>query len=155
MACHLESGKGIRELNVPSIAGLPRWYVSAELRKFRGNERGYHPKDPAGKLMQANTLDLDERSVAFLGRFVESLPPVKVRTTAKVSPSHHDAKVYRDRCARCHGKHTEGNRAERGPPLNRQPDWYLEKQMADFRDGKRVHDERIRTPLVTKQEVEM
>jgi cytochrome c553 len=26
---------GIREMNAPSIAGLPRWYVTDQLREFR------------------------------------------------------------------------------------------------------------------------
>ena len=33
--CHSASGMGIREMNAPSIAGLPRWYVTDQLREFR------------------------------------------------------------------------------------------------------------------------
>ena len=40
MACHLQTGLGIEAMNAPSIAGLPRWYVTDQLRKFRSDQRG-------------------------------------------------------------------------------------------------------------------
>ncbi len=74
MACHLQTGMGIKEMNAPSIAGLPRWYVTDQLRKFRRDQRGYHEDDASGHLMQLNAMALDEQSIAFVGRHIESLP---------------------------------------------------------------------------------
>ena len=38
-ACHLDSGHGLKDLNVASIAGLPRWYVTQQVRHFRDGRR--------------------------------------------------------------------------------------------------------------------
>jgi len=51
-ACHLDSGHGVKALNVASIAGLPRWYVSKQVRHFRDGKRGAHLEDIHGKLMR-------------------------------------------------------------------------------------------------------
>ncbi len=153
MACHLQSGMGIREMNAPSIAGLPRWYISDQLRKFRRDQRGFDDEDLAGKLMKANASALDERSIAFVGRHIESLPANQSRNTLDTPPSEEGEAVYQQRCLSCHGENLEGNRSERVPPLTRQQDWYFLRQMENFSSGKRVHFDGDELAL-SKQEVE-
>ena len=147
MACHLQTGMGIREMNAPSIAGLPRWYVADQLRKFRRDQRGYHDEDTSGHLMQVNAVALDERSIAFVGRFIENLEINRARNTAGIPVSNEGKSLYARNCARCHGETAEGNRSLRIPPLTRQQDWYLLKQMANFTDGKRIHHDELEEPL--------
>lgn len=140
-ACHLQDGMGIREMNAPSIAGLPRWYVTDQLRKFRRDERGFHEEDSSGHLMQANAAALAERDIAFLGKHVESLEKNPGRNTLGDEPSGEGRKLYQKNCATCHGDNAEGDRSQRTPPLTSQPDWYLLRQMENFREGRRVHSE--------------
>ena len=40
--CHGESGEGDQDLAAPAIAGLDRWYIKAQLRKFKKSQRGWH-----------------------------------------------------------------------------------------------------------------
>ena len=141
MACHLQSGMGIREMNAPSIAGLPRWYVTDQLRKFRRNQRGFHADDAPGHLMQANAAALDEKSIAFVGRHIESLKPNENRNTFAEKPTKASKSLYRKQCQDCHGEHGEGDRPNRVPPLTSQQDWYLLKQIENFQTGKRIHIE--------------
>ena len=141
MACHLTTGMGIRAMNAPSIAGLPRWYVSDQLRKFRRDQRGYHEEDESGHLMQANAAALDERSIAFVGRHIENLKANRNRNTLEAQVSRQSEELYKSECADCHGEQAEGKRSERIPPLTRQQDWYLLRQMENFKTGKRSHDE--------------
>ena len=86
MACHLQSGMGIKEMNAPSIAGLPRWYVTDQLRKFRRDQRGNHIEDAAGSLMQANALALTKNqshsSAGILSRSLQT----RVGTPYRKSP---------------------------------------------------------------------
>jgi cytochrome c oxidase subunit 2 len=139
MDCHLTTGMGIREMNAPSIAGLPRWYVTDQLRKFRREERGSHDEDPSGVLMQMKAMTLGERDLVFVGKYIESLVPNTKRNTLSLESSSVGERLYGANCIACHGEQGEGVRSERAPPLSRQPDWYLLKQMENFRSGKRDH----------------
>jgi len=141
MACHLQSGIGIREMNVLSIAGLPRWYVKDQLRKFRRYQRGYHADDAAGSLMKANALALDEKSITFVGRNIESLAPNEGRNPLSNELTKKSQSLYRTQCQECHGEDGEGNRSNRVPPLTSQQDWCLLKQIENFQTGKRIHFE--------------
>jgi len=122
MACHLLTGMGIREMNAPSIAGLPRWYVSDQLRKFRRDQRGFHKEDDSGHLMQMNAEALDERSIAFVGRHIENLNANLSRNTLENLPEDSGQKLYTKNCESCHGGAAEGNRSLRIPPLTFQQD---------------------------------
>ncbi len=137
--CHLTSGMGIREMNAPSIAGLPRWYVTDQLREFRREERGFDEGDYADNLMQIKAKTLNERDLAFVGRFIESMAPNANRSTLGLVAAPEGKKIYVTDCAECHGAEAGGGKRERAPPLNRQPDWYLLKQLTDFRAGTRQH----------------
>lgn len=151
MACHLQTGMGIREMNAPSIAGLPRWYVSDQLRKFRRDQRGFHEEDLSGHLMQVNAAALDERSIAFVGRFIENLEANSARNTTGLEVTDVGKQLYMSHCSSCHGKSAEGNRSKRNPPLYVQQDWYLLKQMTNFAEGKRIHHEEVDESLKTEE----
>ena len=69
-------------MNVASIAGLPRWYVTQQLRHFRDGKRGTHPEDKEGKMMQNMTQVLDDKKVAFWGSMF-SMKPLEKRKTLK------------------------------------------------------------------------
>ncbi|GAB5559527.1 MAG: hypothetical protein SynsKO_11740 [Synoicihabitans sp.] len=126
-------------MNAPSIAGLPRWYVTDQLREFRREQRGSDEGDYAGNLMQIKAKALNERDLAFVGRFIESMTPNAERATMGLTISPRGQRHYAAHCASCHGPEAEGGKRERAPPLNRQPDWYLLKQLTDFRTGTREH----------------
>ena len=43
MACHGPEGEGNATIPAPRLAGLPDWYVSAQLKRFRDGTRGSDP----------------------------------------------------------------------------------------------------------------
>ena len=141
IACHLQSGHGIQAMGAPSIAGLPRWYVTDQLRKFRRNERGFSDEDAQGNLMQTNAYALDERSIAFVGRYIESLERNQSRATQNDPSGPNGRLAYADACASCHGESGEGDRSQRAPPLVNQQDWYLLRQLDKFASQQRHHYE--------------
>ena len=69
--CHGKDGHGNTALTVPSIAGLPRWYVERPLNNFKGSVRGAHPHDMDGARMRrmARTL-YREGDVASVSEYV-------------------------------------------------------------------------------------
>ena len=154
MACHLQTGLGIEAMNAPSIAGLPRWYVTDQLRKFRSDQRGFHNADVAGKLMQANAIVLDERTIAFVGRHIENLPSNAERKTVATQEIVGSENLYKNHCSSCHNEEATGNRSRRAPPLTSQQDWYLLKQIENFQTGKRGHGEHVGMDKLSSEEVQ-
>jgi cytochrome c553 len=148
-ACHLDSGIGNASLKVPAIAGLPRWYVSDQLRKFRYGTRGGHKDDTTGHLMKASTINLDERVIAFLGRYVQNLP-IKQKRITKETKLENGKQLYEKNCQSCHSVNAVGDKRKRVPPLNIQLDWYLLAQLEKFSKGQRPHaKEKIKLDLET------
>ncbi|MCM8531474.1 MAG: c-type cytochrome, partial [Lentisphaeraceae bacterium] len=150
-ACHLDSGFGNPSLKVPSIAGLPRWYVTDQLRKFRFGERGDHKKDVAGQLMRQNTKSLDDRVIAFLGRYVSKMKAQEKKPTLKNTDKAKGKAIFTKHCAECHSPNGDGNKSKRVPPLNIQPDWYLLEQLIKFENGQRLHAKEFRLNACGKE----
>ena len=135
--CHGENGEGNQDLGAPAIAGLERWYVKAQLRKFKKSERGWHIDDMAGKRMlpMAMALRTDEQ-VDLVAAYVASLPRTNP-TPALEGGNPETGKIYFATCVRCHGVRAQGNIDEFGPPLAGASDWYLLTQLENFKSGVR------------------
>jgi cytochrome c553 len=136
--CHGKEGFGNARVGAPEIAGLPKWYVVAQLTKFKGSMRGAHPDDDSGQRMRPMARALyrpgDLESVA---EYVATLRPVK----PGVHLAGGDAKAGEARftsvCVACHGTDASGNEALGAPPLSHQADWYMYAQLQKFKSGMR------------------
>jgi len=135
--CHGENGEGNQDLGAPAIAGLDRWYVKAQLRKFKKSQRGWHIDDMAGKRMQPMALALDtDEKVDLIAAYVASLPRTSPAPTLEGGNSE-TGKIYFATCVQCHGADARGNIDEFGPPLAGASDWYLLTQLQNFKTGAR------------------
>jgi cytochrome c553 len=135
--CHGAAGQGLTAVGAPAIAGLPAWYVSAQLERFQTGVRGQHADDSEGLRMQAMSRQLrsevERRAVAS---HVASLP--HVTNTAAIS--HGDAPAGQKAyllCASCHGVAGNGFEEGRVPPLAGLDDWYVAAQIRKFKNGVR------------------
>lgn len=135
--CHGESGEGNQDLGAPAIAGLQRWYVKAQLRKFKRSERGWHAEDMAGKRMlpMAMALNTDQK-VDLIASYVADLSPTNPAPTLE-GGNPATGKIYFAVCVQCHGADARGNIDEFGPPLAGASDWYLLQQLENFKAGVR------------------
>ena len=135
--CHGVNGEGKPEIGAPSIAGLERWYVKAQLRKFKRSQRGWHADDLAGKRMwaMARAMDTDEK-VDLVASYVASMPVRKPESTLE-GGNPETGKILFATCVQCHGVDGGGNIDEYGPPLNHASDWYLLTQLQNFKAGRR------------------
>lgn len=134
--CHGGNGEGNQLFGGPAIAGMDRWYVQAQLEKFRTGARGAHPDDVEGLRMRpmSRTLRTDE-DVAEVAAYVASLEPVSPPRSLEGDPDK--GKVLYTTCAACHGANGEGNQRLFGPPVNRTNDWYLLDQLKKYKSGVR------------------
>jgi cytochrome c oxidase subunit 2 len=135
--CHGTDGEGNQDVGAPAIAGLDRWYVKAQLRKFKKSQRGWHIDDMAGKRMEpmAKAMDTDEK-VDLVASYVASLPPTNPAPTLE-GGNPETGKIYFATCVQCHGEDARGNIDEFGAPLAGASDWYLLTQLQNFKTGVR------------------
>jgi cytochrome c553 len=131
-ACHGNLGEGRMDVAAPAIAGLPEWYVTAQLLKFRQGVRGSHPHDTAGMRMRPIAKSLPtERDVETVARHVAALPtqtPARTVTGDLAS----GAQQYQ-LCLACHGPDGKGNAQMGAPPLTIANDWYLMTQLQNLK----------------------
>ena len=138
LSCHGAKGEGNKALNAPALAGMQEWYTARQLNNFRQGIRGTHPKDAFGAQMRPMAMTLpNDDAVANVAAYTASLPPVKHAPTAG-DPGK--GKGLYATCAACHGAKGEGNKALNAPGLSMLQDWYIVRQVQNYKAGIRGAD---------------
>lgn len=134
-SCHQDTGWGDAQIQAPAIAGLPAWYVQAQLHKYRSGHRGAHPDDLEGLRMRPMSRQMnDEAEVVAVSQYVASLQPARIAPTLHGADAAAGAASYAT-CLACHGDKGQGNEVLQAPPLVGQADWYLVTQLKKFKAG--------------------
>lgn len=133
-ACHGANGEGNVALNAPRLGGQPAWYLERQLRMFRTGARGTHEKDTFGKMMAPMAATLpDEAALANVSAYLAAMPDTPVAPTMKGNVDR--GRRYYATCAACHGADGRGIAATNAPRLQGMNDWYMARQLKNFRDG--------------------
>jgi len=134
VACHGPGGQGNKQLNAPKIAGLSSWYIVRQLQDFKSGQRGSHPEDTYGQQMRPFASMLQDRSaMADVAAYINSLPD----QSASVSVAGNEkrgARIFRT-CGACHGPQGQGRYPMNAPRLAGMSDWYLRRQLLNFKQG--------------------
>ena len=134
--CHGPEAGGNPLALAPAIAGMDPWYLEAQLHKFRSGARGTHFDDVAGMRMRPMALSLlSEEDLTAVATYVSKLPVVHSPRTLGGDAARGQA-LYAP-CAACHGPDGAGIQALNGAPLRASNDWYLLRQIQNFRSGVR------------------
>jgi cytochrome c553 len=135
--CHGQQAAGQEDLRAPALAGLPQWYVLAQLDKFRDDSRGAHFDDLEGMRMRpmARTLANQGEVEAVAFYIGENFKPGKHEATFEGDAAK--GKGGYATCMACHGADGTGNEAMNAPPLVYSNDWYLLAQLHKFKSGVR------------------
>lgn len=135
--CHGPTGAGNAAIEAPAIAGLPQWYVEAQLRSFQEGWRGKHPEDLPGLRMRPMAITLNrDGDIESVAQYVASLPAPFPESTLHGNAGA-GAAQYEQVCVTCHGPDGRGNEALRAPPIVQLHDWYLVQELENFRSGAR------------------
>ena len=135
--CHGAQGQGNVLYQAPAIAGLNQWYVEQQLQKYQQGWRGLHPDDLEGLRMRPMSKTLrSEEDVKTVSAYVASLPIQRPEPTLEGGDPARGEALYAT-CLQCHGAQGEGVQVMNGPSLNRTHDWYLLKQLKNFKSGVR------------------
>ncbi|MBL4580005.1 MAG: c-type cytochrome [SAR324 cluster bacterium] len=134
-ACHGANGMGNKALNAPQIAGQEPWYLERQLNNFKGGIRGAHPKDPYGMQMRPMALTLaNDQAVSDMAAFLSSMP-VSKSSESTVKGDVTAGKASYMICQTCHGPKGGGNKALNSPNLTGLQDWYIVRQLKNFKAG--------------------
>ena len=134
-ACHGANGMGNKALNAPGIAGQEPWYLERQLKNFKAGVRGAHPKDPYGMQMRPMALTLaNDQAVSDMAAFLSSMP-VSKSSESTVKGDATAGKASYMICQTCHGPKGGGNKALNSPKLTGLQDWYIVRQLKNFKAG--------------------
>ena len=134
-ACHGANGMGNKALNAPQIAGQEPWYLERQLKNFKGGIRGAHHKDPYGMQMRPMALTLaNDQAVSDMAAFLSSMP-VSKSSESTVKGDVTAGKASYMICQTCHGPKGGGNKALNSPNLTGLQDWYIVRQLKNFKAG--------------------
>ena len=133
-ACHGAQGEGNQMLNAPRLAGQQPAYLERQLRNFKQGFRGAGPDDPFGMQMapMANTL-ANDAAIANVVAYIGTLPDTRPQATISGDETR-GADLFQT-CASCHGAEGEGIWALNAPRLAGMNDWYLKRQLENYRQG--------------------
>ena len=143
VACHGDNGEGIKHANAPRISGQQSWYIKRQLINFMQGIRGNHPEDITGMQMRTMAMTLyTDKDIEDILSYIGTLDG-----RAKHSGINGDIESGKSAysvCITCHGANGEGNAALNSPKIAGLPDWYVERQLHNFKKGIRgVHPKDI------------
>lgn len=133
--CHGVDGGGNVGVQAPRLAGLPAWYLKRQLENFRAGIRGSNVADDDARAMQMVAASMSDTDIADAIAWVGSWSIAPAEAT--VSGNVNQGRTVFQRCGVCHDVDGVGNEGLGAPPLAGQNDWYLIKQLQDFRQGNR------------------
>ncbi len=134
MACHGADGEGNAALNAPATGGQDEWYVVRQLNNFRAGVRGAHAGDIFGAQMRPMALTLaNDQAVIDVAAYIATLPLPELAATIE-GDTEAGEKAFAV-CVACHGASGEGNVSLNAPRLSGQYDWYIKRQLDNFKAG--------------------
>ena len=133
--CHGVQLIGNFIIEAPRLSEMESWYVERQLRAFKNGWRGTHDSDANGLEMRPMAATLSDEQIAEVAVYVNAtrseLPPQTM-----VGDAENGEALYHS-CAACHGAGAEGNLSLGAPALRGLNDWYLVRQMNNYRNGTR------------------
>jgi len=133
--CHGVQLMGNSVIGAPRLSQMEGWYVERQLQAFKKGWRGTHDADKAGIEMQPMAAALSDEQIREATSFV--IRTRSERPTGTVRGGISRGRHHYMTCAACHGDEGQGNEALGGPALTNVNDWYLVRQLQNFRNGSR------------------
>ena len=133
-ACHGANGEGNPALNAPKIAGQQEWYLERQINNFKHGLRGADSNDSFGAQMAPMAATLaDETAVRNVVAYISSLPDAEIATTISGDVARGEQIFIT--CKSCHGPDGEGIWALNAPRLKGTSDWYMVRQLENYKQG--------------------
>lgn len=145
-ACHGVDGNGGADPSWPKLAGQIPEYLAEQLRDFKSGKR----KNP---IMNGMAAPLAEQDINDLAAYYSS-QAIKPGAATSKELAHRGGRIYRggnaktgvSACMSCHGPSGHGI-PPRFPRVSGQTANYTERQLLDFKAGRRTNDEDTMTRI--------
>lgn len=135
--CHGQNAEGMQALGAPALANQEPYYLKNQLQNFRTNKRGVHEKDAFGAQMAPMAKVLDSDGILDVIAYIKTMPSPTIEQTLEDGDVEAGKNYYNMICGACHGNGAVGIEALFSPRLVGMQDWYLERQLNNFRAGYR------------------
>jgi len=136
-ACHGMNAEGNETMNSPALANGDDWYLYRQLMNFKKGWRGTAPRDTFGLQMSTMAKMLvDSTAVSHVVAYIKTLPPVSLPALIP-GEIEKGKRTYESVCGSCHGPAARGNVKMNAPRLNGIDDWYIKRQIMNFKDSAR------------------
>ena len=133
-ACHGHQGEGMVVLNAPKISGQSEWYLRKQLENYKGGLRGSHKDDIYGQQMAPMSMVLfNDTAIDNVIAHIQTFPDNPAPKTIE-GDIESGKKTYAV-CAYCHGGNAQGTKAMNAPRMAGMTDWYLQRQLQNFKHG--------------------
>jgi len=139
--CHGQKAEGMLALGAPALANQEPYYLKNQLQNFRTNKRGVHEKDVYGAQMAPMAKVLDSDGILDVIAYIKTMPSPTIEPTLKGGNIENGTAYYNMVCGACHGPGAVGIESLNSPKLVGLQDWYLERQLNNFRQGIRGKEE--------------
>lgn len=139
--CHGQNAEGMQALGAPALADQEPYYLKNQLQNFRTNKRGVHEKDVYGAQMAPMAKVLDSDGILDVIAYIKTMPSPAIESTLKGGDAENGKAYYNMVCGACHGPGAVGIESLNSPKLVGLQDWYLERQLNNFRQGVRGKEE--------------
>lgn len=139
--CHGQKAEGMQALGAPALAEQEPYYLKKQLENFQSGKRGVHVKDSYGAQMAPMSKILDSDGVNDVIAYIKTMPSPTIEPTLEGGNTEAGKNYYNMICGACHGTGAVGIEALFSPRLVGMQDWYLERQLNNFRSGIRGKEE--------------
>ena len=131
--CHGQNGEGNLALNAPKLAGQEDWYIRQQIEYYKLGARGTHPDDIYGAQMAPMAAVLvNDQAINNVTAYIDTLSDVNSPETVTGDLAV-GADLYQGKCSVCHGKEGQGRWGVHAPRLAGMTDWYLVRQLQNFK----------------------
>jgi cytochrome c oxidase subunit 2 len=141
-ACHGAQGEGNPQegINAPKLAGLDAWYIRRQLISYQTGVRGApnpdDPTDPGPRMVPMANVVADVATRENVLAYIATLPDNAAPDTVSGGDVERGRALYFT-CSTCHGAEGQGRWGTNAPRLAGMSDWYLERQLRNFKSGRR------------------
>ncbi|MCH2205529.1 MAG: ThuA domain-containing protein [Lentisphaerales bacterium] len=133
VVCHGADFTGVATERAPSLAQLPNWYLQTQMQKYKHGVRGADVSNGDAYLMRNLMKEYSSQQIADIAAYIGTLKIKQPKVTVEDGDPVKGKELYNN-CMACHQMDQHGNKALNAPGLAGLSDYYVVKQLHNFKN---------------------